>query len=252
MHARSGVWANLLSFLGLTVGLLLLFGATVVVAGLIVSWMKGTPLTDPQNVYLGIICGLVAVLFISIFHFKQEMVLLPFHDRHALTERVQKGLETLGYQLVSQSEEELLFRPSFQSWLLGGFIRVQLKGDSARLLGPKVYLEMLRQNIRLQSHITDMRSKIVDSRQLEDDQLLKRLEICNLRVAKEQWQALHDHVLEVLAGEGAEVICNVSILAQQEKGIRRLKTELPIRQWLNEQNIIAEIHREKIPAPAPK
>lgn len=238
------VLGKVLWLLALALGMVVLFGTAALLAAAAVAWWKGTPLTSAQNIYLGIICGLVVVLFVSIFHLKREIVLLPYQDRKTLMDRIKQHLLGLGYHVASEGEEELVFHPPFQSWLLGGRVVVQFGNDSARVTGPKMYLETLRNHLRLQSHIGDLRSSIRDT-QVLDDQLLRRLQI-GLRIPREMWPEIESQVLEVLTREGAELVCDVNIMAHSERGMSRAKVELPIRDWLTQRGLKAEFHRDKL------
>jgi hypothetical protein len=225
-------------------GLILLFGLCILLVGLILYWLEGTAIFSAQSIYVGTICGLVVLLFLSVFHLKREIILLPYHDRAGFVGSLENNLQEMGYQAVRQNEDELLFSPSFHSWLLGGKIRVEVKDDSARIVGPKVYLEMLRKKLRVQSHLKDLRT-LRDSQQLHLNQALKRLEI-RMRITREQWPAVYREVIEVLAKEGSLIVCDVNILAQNEKGFEQRNVELPIRGWLQQQGIEAKWSRERV------
>ena len=248
--SHRGALVNVLWLLGLSLGMLLLFALTVLVAGVVVYLIKGTPLTSPQNISLGLICALVVTLFLTIFHLKKEIILLPYQDRPSLRARVKKEMQGLGYQVLTDSDGELTFIPPFHSWLMGGRVRVELQDGSARITGPKVYLEMLRNNLRIQSHVDDLRASIRDSRILQVDQLLKRIQL-NMRLTPDQLPGIQQGIIEVLAKEGTEVFCDVNIMAQNEQGMWQRQVELPIRDWLQKQGIKAEISREKLEVKAP-
>jgi hypothetical protein len=244
-HSNSLGLRKVLWLFALCLGLILLFGLCILLVGLILYWLEGTAISSAQSIYVGTICGLVVLLFLSVFHLKREIVLLPYHDRAAFVGSLENNLQEMGYQAVKQSEEELLYSPPFHSWLLGGKIRVEVKDDSARIVGPKVYLEMLRSKLRVQSHLKDLTRTLRDSQHLHLNQALKRLEI-RMRITREQWPAVYREVIEVLAKEGALIVCDVNILAQHEKGIEQRSVELPIRGWLQQQGIEAKWSRERV------
>lgn len=229
----------------LALPILLIFAFTVSLVAGVVSWFRDTSLTSPENLCLGILCGLVVWLFVAIFHLKQDSLNLHCPDRRGFTANVRALLEELGYEAVMSGQERLLFTPSFHSLLFGGGIHVTFEGDSAQVAGPKMYLEMLRNRLRLQSHVENLQKVIQDQRDRKGDRILKRVQI-SLRVSAEQWQAVREEVLEALRGKGADVVCDVNILAHCEAGIHENVVEEGIRDWLTTQNLKAEIHKEPL------
>src|SRR5207244_3723018 len=70
-----------------------------------------------------------------------------------------------------------------------------------------------------------------------------------VRVSGEQLSAVQEEVLRVLAQDGAEVVCDVSILAQSELGIPTSTVEGRVRDWLRGQEAKAVIQKEYLQPP---
>jgi hypothetical protein len=238
----------LLRVLALSVPLLALFAASATLAALAVAWVRGRPLLGPENVCLGVICGLVVWLFLAVFHVRNEIVVLHVPDQDALVTSLCTLLEEAGYGPVVRGDGQLTFRPTFTSLLFGGGIQVRVQDTEVRVSGPKHRLEMLRNHVRMAMQVEKVQKSFSDSRFRQGTTLLKRVEI-SLRVSAEQWPAVRQRVLDTLAREGADVCCDVNILAQSEKGIPESTFDLLIGDWIRRQDIPAELHKEAIATP---
>ena len=73
---------------------------------------------------------------------------------------------------------------------------------------------------------------------------LKRVEL-KMRVTPEQLAQVQANVLAALAKE-ADVVCEVSVLAQSDEGIRQSTIEVQVRDWLDQQGIPCELHKDFI------
>ncbi len=62
-----------------------------------------------------------------------------------------------------------------------------------------------------------------------------------MRVPWENWQDIYTEVIDPLAHEGAEIICDVTIVARSDAAIRENTVELGIRESLGQRGIEAEI-----------
>lgn len=229
----------------LALPILLIFAVTVSLVAGVVSWFRDTMLTSPENLWLGILCALVVWLFVAIFHLKRDTMQMACPLRQPFIANVRALLEELGYESVMTSQDQLLFTPSFQSLLFGGGIHVTFDADTARITGPKMYVEMLRNRIRLRSHVENLQKAIQEQRDRKGDRILKRVQI-SLRVPMAQWQGVREQVIDALIGKGAEVLCDVNILAHCEAGIQENVVEQDIRDWLSKQDLKAEIHKEPL------
>lgn len=57
-------------------------------------------------------------------------------------------------------------------------MQVELSDTSARLLGPKVYLEILRRRLRVEHHLDKLQQSFLDHKRREGEQLLRRVQVC--------------------------------------------------------------------------
>jgi hypothetical protein len=64
-----------------------------------------------------------------------------------------------------------------------------------------------------------------------------------MRVPWENWQDIYNEVIDPLAQEGAEILCDVNIVAQSDGGIKENTVELVIRESLSQRGIKAEIQK---------
>ena len=62
-----------------------------------------------------------------------------------------------------------------------------------------------------------------------------------MRVPWEHWQDIYNEVIDPLAKEGADIICDVNIVAGGEGMIRENTVELGIRESLSQRGIDAQI-----------
>jgi hypothetical protein len=75
---------------------------------------------------------------------------------------------------------------------------------------------------------------------VEGERRLDRVRI-QMRVPWENWQDIYTEVIDPLAKEGADLLCDVVIVAQGEAAIRENTVELVIRESLTQRGIAAEI-----------
>ena len=249
MHPQgfSALLPRFLRVLLLAVPILGIFVGTAWGVAQLASWWTEAPITSAACIYLGIICGLAIWLFIAVFHIKKEIILLPFHDREALMTSLKAQLEVLGYESREESETEVLFRPSFQAVLFGGGIRVEMEDHSARMVGPKVYLERVRHALRMKSQISRVQETFREARTrpaapAPSGPLLRSVRICGCFNA-EQLRGLYAEVVQPLTRDGGEITCEVQLSARGEPGIHE-STETAVRRWLEQQHILAEIQTE--------
>jgi hypothetical protein len=134
--------------------------------------------------------------------------------------------------------------PAVICGLIAGRIDIQPFSNEARINGPKVFVEILRSRLRLHSHITGMEHNLRDSRSMRIlDRRLKRVQI-SIRPSAKQWEAVGKAVVAKLVEEGAEVLCDIHLLAQSDDGIRASFIENTIRPWLHQEHIQTEIHKD--------
>ncbi len=237
----------------LAVPILGIFVGTALGVAQLVAWWTESSITNATSIYLGIICGLAIWLFIAIFHIKREIILVPFQDREALINGLKAQLEELGYEPGDESSNEVHFRPSFHAVLFGGAIRVEMEDHAARIVGPKVYLERVRHGMRMKSQISRVQQTFKDARNrtisvAPSGPLLRSVRITG-RFTPEQLRCAYTEMVQPLAREGAEVICDISLSAQAETGIHQSVVETTVRRWVEQQRVAAEIQTEPLASP---
>ena len=220
-----------------------LFTAIILPAASVLAWLTDSPFDDAYA--LATICGLITWLFVAVFHFRQETLVLPLHNRQAFLGRLRAQLKALGYCVKVQQSDRQVFKPSFQALLLGGRIRLRIKGESAQLDGPRMFLEILRKRLRVQNHLEKDLKIFWDAKRRQNERLLKRAQI-TLHVTGKQWQGVYRQITEVLQREGATVQCDVVLRAQSDEGIRERVIESLVRDWLAEKDIPADITKERL------
>jgi hypothetical protein len=225
------------------VAALALFSVAAGLGAATMAWLRDVPLLSVESSSFGVSCGLVVWLFLAVFHIKKEFVVLPVHDQDTLVANLCTLLEDAGYVPVRRGKDQLTFTPSFCSLLIGGRIRVQVSDTEVRVVGPKVRLKMLRNHIRMALQLEKVQKSYSDARFRQGQALLKRVEL-SLRISAEQWPAVRQRVLDALTREGAQVRCEVNILAQSEKGIPESTFDLLVGDWLRQQHIPAEMLKE--------
>jgi len=227
------------------VGLLasvLLIGTTLVIAA-IAAWLLAGDWNSPQFLSIGTVCGLIVWLFVAVFHLRRETQTMAYSQREQFVAKAKSVLQEMGYALTSQDATVLTFRPRFHSYLFGGGIHVALEEQQAKLTGPKVSLEIFRRCFRLINHVSRVQMYLQDHRKFTDN-VIKRVEL-QLRIRPDQFEAVRRNVIDLL-GKDANIVCELNLLVQSEKGLRENLVEFQIREWLEEQDIPVEIHKDLV------
>lgn len=222
---------------------LAVFGSVAGCLALALGYLRGTPFASPPNLYGGMVCGLIAWLFVTAFHVKREQVSWSVNDRATFLAGVKAYLEEMGYQRERAGPGHAVYRPGFHAFLFGGRIQVTLEGSSARVAGPKFWVEALRKRLRFQSHVSKARPPL-EAGTGRPERFLKRLQL-SARVPPEQWDAFGAHVLAPLVREG-EVFCDLNLLVQGEAGVRESLLEGPVRAWLERAGLEAEVRKDYV------
>ena len=76
---------------------------------------------------------------------------------------------------------------------------------------------------------------------VEGERRLNKVRIEIRRLPWENWHDLYNEVIQPLANEGAEVYCQVVILAKGDAAIRENTVELGIKESLSQRDIEADI-----------
>jgi hypothetical protein len=77
---------------------------------------------------------------------------------------------------------------------------------------------------------------------VQGERRLSRVRI-TMRISWENWNDIYNEVIDPLAQEGADILCDVNILAQGDDAIRENTVELVIREALSQRGIKADIHK---------
>ncbi len=233
----------LLALLALTV---LLGTSLLCAAG--VSLFHDAGFATPGNLTTGLLCALVVWLFVTVFHLRHETVTVPAADGERFLQSARLLLNEMGYVVSARGPLELSTRPRFHALLLGGGIHVRLNGTRARLTGPKVCIELLRNRLRFRAHLGRVLQTLRES--IPGERLIKRAEL-RLRVTPEQLNAIRANVIDVLRST-ADVVCEVHLLAQSDLGIPESTLEFQVGRWLEQQGIDATVHKHFIQLHRPR
>jgi hypothetical protein len=223
-----------------------LFTGIIVGAAGALAWLTDSSFDHAYA--LATICGLIAWLFMAVFHFRQETLILPVQNRQAFLGRLRAQLKALGYCVKVRQSERQAFKPSFQALLLGGKIRLRLTEGSAHLDGPRLFLEILRKRLRVQNHLDKDLKVFWEAKRRQNERLVVWAQIA-MRVTGKSWQGVCRHITEVLEREGAKVQCEVSLRAHSDEGIRERLLDGLIHQWLLQKDIPVIITKERLDVP---
>lgn len=229
-------------FLVSLLAIVLLMGSAFSIA-FAVGWIQSADWTEPQYLIVGLVCGLVFWLFIAAFHLRRETQSMPFSQREQFVARAKSVLQEMGYALTGQHADSLSFRPRFHSYLFGGGIHVAVDQQEAKLTGPKVSLEIFRRCFRLVNHVQRVQAYLQEHRKFTDN-VIKRAEI-RMRLTPAQLDAVRKNVIELLAKE-SDVVTELNLLVQSDQGIRENTLEFQVREWLEQQGIECEIHKDLV------
>jgi hypothetical protein len=218
----------------------LLIGTTLLIAAL-VAWPQDERWDSPQCLYIGFVCGLIVWLFVAVFHLRRETQHMAFSQRDQFVAKAKTVLQEMGYALTTQNASALTFRPRFHSYLFGGGIHLALESQEAKLTGPKVSLEIFRRCFRLLNHVQRVQLYLQEHRKFTDN-VIKRVEL-QLRLRPDQFEAVRANVISLLQKE-AKVICELSLLVQSDKGIRENTLDFQVREWLDQNGINCDIHKD--------
>lgn len=216
---------------------------TIMLIALAAACLQDGDWSSPQNLSIGAVCALIAWLFVAAFHLRRETQHMPFSQREQFVAKAKNVLLELGYALTSQQADALTFRPRFHSYLFGGGISIALDAQEARLTGPKVSLEIFRRCFRLLNHVHRVQLYLQEHRKFTDN-IIKRAEL-QLRLDPDQFEAVRKNVIALLEKDG-DVICELNLLVQSDKGIRENTLEFDIREWLQQNGIDCDIHKDLV------
>ena len=74
------------------------------------------------------------------------------------------------------------------------------------------------------------------------ENVIKRVEL-QLRLRPEQFEAIRTNIIALLQKEG-KVVCELNLLVQSERGIRENVLEFQVREWLEQNSIDCDMHKD--------
>lgn len=227
------------------VGLLasVVFIGTALLIATLLAWLWDGVWNSPRFLSIGIVCGMIFWLFVAVFHLRRETQTMPFSQREQFILKAKSVLQEMGYVLANQRTDALTFRPRFSSYLFGGGIHIALEDQEAKLYGPKVSLEFFRRCFRLLNHVQRVQVYLKDHRKVTDN-IIKRVEL-RLRLQPEQLEGVRRNVISLLEKD-ADVVCELNLLVQSEQGIPENLLEFQVREWLGENDIDVDIHKDLV------
>jgi hypothetical protein len=205
--------------------------------------VHGGGVDGSTNLSVGLVCALIVWVFVAAFHLRKETLAVPAPDRERFLHDARLLLTEMGYDVQARGPFELSTRPRFQALLFGGGIQIALTKSHARLIGPKVCVELLRNRLRVLSHLGVVQHALRAQHRLSET-LIKRAEL-RLRFKAEDFAEVRTNVIEVLQ-ETADVVCDLHLLAQSDVGIPESTLEFDIKQWLVQKGIETTLHKHFI------
>ena len=220
----------------------LLIGATLLIA-YVIAWLRDGEWDNPQYLSMGMMCGMIVLLFVAVFHLRRETQRVPFSQREQFVAKAKTVLQEMGYALRWQRPNAMAFRPRFHAYLFGGGIHLAVNNQEAKVTGPKVSLDIFRRCFRLLNHVQHVQLYLQEHRKFTEN-MIKRVEL-RLRLGPDQFEAVRKNIIEFLQ-QDAEVVCELNLLVQAENGIREDILDFRIREWLHRQGIPCEIHKDLV------
>ena len=228
-------------FLWLAIALAAILSVALLIAK-IVGFVGGDESLSPRNFFVGLVCSLIAWLFIAVFHLRKETVLLRMSDRPRFEARLRKILFDLGYRSIEATENEWRTRPEFLAFLFGPGVRIHLDGAKAAITGPKFSLERIRAKYRVVSHLEKVQDSRANCKARLSECYIKRCEL-SLRLTPALLAEFQRKVVEPLAKHG-EVLVELQLMATCPDGLPESRWINDIQPWLDEEGIFYEFHKD--------
>jgi hypothetical protein len=244
MSRPAPAWLSNALRLGLfsVLALALLLGTGILFAA-VLSLVYDGGIAGPANLSVGLVCGLIAWMFVAAFHLRKETLAIPAPHAERFVHNARLLLTEMGYEVNAHGPLQLSTRPRFHALLLGGGIQIALTENRAHLTGPKVCVELLRNRLRVLSHLGVVQQALRAPHRFTET-LIKRAEL-RLRVRPEDLAEVRTHVINVLQ-KSAEVVCEVHLLAQSDVGIPESILDCQVKHWLDQKGIDATLHKHFI------
>jgi len=222
--------------------LALLLGTGLLFAA-VLSLVNDDGIVSSRNLSVGLVCGLIGWLFAAVFHLRRETVAIAVRDREHFVPTAKLLLAEMGYDVTLRNPKQLSTRPRFHSLLLGGGIEVLLDATYAHLTGPKLCVELLRHRLRVSAHLGLVQQSLREKSRITE-KLVKRAEL-RLRIKPHLLAELQTNVVDVLMAK-SDVVCEVSLLAQSERGIPESTLDFQIDRWLEQNASQVDVHKHFI------
>jgi hypothetical protein len=212
----------------------------------LIAQIRGADFGSPDQLAVGLTCSLIASLFVAVFHLRKETLAFTVRGGEHFIPDAQAVLQELGYEVVNQTSTTLATKPGFQTYLFGQGIQIRVEGEEARITGPKMGVELVRNRLRVHNQFHHVQQSVRLPRRASETQV-RRVE---MRLRPEQLETVRDHVMNVLkAGEG--IAFDLVLTAQGNKGIPETVVEAQLRPWLEEHGIGLAIQKEMVRQQAP-
>ncbi len=161
--------------------LVLLFTLTVLLGtsllcAIVAAMIRDMAVLGQGNVSIGLCCSLIVWLFVAAFHLRKETLSLPAPEPKDLLHNAHIMLTEMGYDVASRDPHVLSTQPRFHSLLFGGGVQVAVRCGQAQLTGPKLCVELLRNRLRIQSHLGRLQQALREQHR-HTEALIKRAEL---------------------------------------------------------------------------
>lgn len=220
---------------------LVILGVTAWLAAFALAYLRGQHWSD--SIRVGVICSVVTWLFVAVFHWRKETMLFAVQNRNEFLVEVRAVMSELGYEALPMGADNcrLRFRAGLRSLLLGGSVRLIIDGATARIIGPRVCLEVLRKRLRVRHHVERMQQTMLENSRLLDA-LQQRIQT-GLKLSPQQLRHALDEVIESLAEEG-DIVCYLKIATRHENTLPQSTIDARLRDWLKPRGHAAEAPKE--------
>lgn len=234
-------WKSLLYFVLWFAISLVLLGGSAWGGAWIASCFRGGGPDRQDNVIAGLICGLALWLFVAVFHFGKESIVVSVAQENEFRVGIRNILTEMGYRIVSADAQHLRAKPGFHTILLGGGIEVELAGNNARISGPKLTLERVQTRLRYRNHLEKVHRRTHPPMRTEPERFVRHVEI-SATLDAASWDEFRAKVLQPLAAEGS-VRLDVHLLIAPDDGVRDSVVE-SARRWLEKNADDAEVVKD--------
>ncbi len=208
---------------------LVLFSATALLCGALISFFTRTPLFSQGGLWYGVIAGLISWLFILVFHIKKETVLLQLPRQFDFINGMKEAMSVLGYQISELTPSRVVGVPTFRAFLFGGSFQATLKANEVTLTGPKYSIEKIRHQLRLAVHLNNGAPlRTVNASTLGD------LSLFHFSLTNTQPPEVFREIMETLKLRGIKASCEIELFVEEAGGNNVFEIKEIIQSRLNE------------------